>query len=47
MEASVDLYPSHVYKDNKFFVFEDKSDNRQRYLYNIEDIFMNKNIDFK
>jgi len=44
MEASVDL-PSH--KDNKFFVKEDKSDNWQRYLYTIEDIFMNKNIDFK
>jgi len=36
-------YPSHVYKDNKFFVYED---NWQRYLYTIEDIFKNKNIDF-
>jgi len=35
-------YPSHVYKDDKFFIYEDKSDNWQRYLYTIEDIFMNK-----
>jgi len=47
MEASMDLYLSHVYKDNKFFVYKDKSDNWQRYLYTIEDTFMNKNIDFK
>jgi len=40
-------YPSHVYKDNKFFVYEDKSDNWQKYLYTIEDIFMNRTIDFR
>jgi len=40
-------YPSHVYKDNELFIYEDKSDNWQRYLYTIEDIFMNKNIDLK
>jgi len=40
MEASVDLLiPCTVYKDNKFFVYEDKSDNWQRYLYTTEDIF--------
>jgi len=37
----------HVHKDNKFFVYEDKSDNWQRYLYTIEDTFMNRNIDLK
>jgi len=40
-------YPSHVFKGNKFFVYEDKSDSLQMYLYTIEDIFMNKNIDFR
>jgi len=40
-------YLSHEYKDNKFFVYEDNLDNWQRYLYTIEDIFMNKIIDFK
>jgi len=31
----------------EFFVYKDKSDNWERYLYTIEDIFMNKNIDFR
>jgi len=38
--------PSHVYNDTKFLVYKDKS-HWQRYLYTIEDIFMNKNIDFR
>jgi len=48
MEASVGLpVPYTVYKNNKFFVYKYKSDNWQRYLYTIEDIFMNTNFDFK
>jgi len=43
MEAFLDLpIPCTVYKDDKFFVDEDKSDNWQRYLYTIEDTFFIK-----
>jgi len=34
--------PCTVYKDNQLFVYEDKLDNWKRYLYTIEDKFMNK-----
>jgi len=36
-------YLFHVFKDDKVIVYDDKSDNWQRYLYIIEGIFMNKN----